>query len=68
MFAAVPRRQPRRVMARAIALSGTALVAAALLAWVPSPTTAWNQSSAEATLWLLTNGDRVNNGLAPLTQ
>jgi uncharacterized protein YkwD len=55
-------------MARAIALSGTTLLAAALLAWAPPPTTAWNQSSAEATLWQLLNGDRTNNGLAPLTQ
>ena len=68
MFVAAPRRGPRRVMARALALSGTALVAAALLAWAPAPTTAWNQSSAEATLWQLLNGDRVNNGLPPLTQ
>ncbi len=55
-------------MARAIALSGTALLAAALLAWTPQPTTGWVQSSAEATLWQLLNGDRVNNGLQPLTQ
>ena len=55
-------------MARALALSGTALLAAALLAWAPPPTTGWNQSSAEATLWQLLNGDRVNNGLQPLTQ
>ena len=68
MFQAVPRRAPRRVMARAMALSGTALVAAALLAWAPAPATAWNQSSAEATLWQLLNGDRVNNGVAPLSQ
>jgi uncharacterized protein YkwD len=68
MFNAVSRRQPRHVMARAMALSGTALLAAALLAWAPQPTTGWVQSSAEATLWQLLNGDRVNNGLAPLTQ
>ena len=55
-------------MARAIGLSGTALLAAALLAWAPQPTTGWDQSSAEATLWQLLNGDRVNNGLPPLTQ
>ncbi len=60
--------QPRRVMARAIALAGTALLGAALLAWAPQPTTGWDQSSAEATLWQLLNGDRVNNGLQPLTQ
>jgi uncharacterized protein YkwD len=55
-------------MARAVALSGTALLAAALLAWAPRPTAAWDQSSAEATLWQLLNGDRVNNGLQPLIQ
>jgi hypothetical protein len=53
---------------RAVALGGTSLLAAALLAWTPSTTTAWNQSSAEATLWQLLNGDRVNNGLRPLQQ
>jgi uncharacterized protein YkwD len=66
MFTKTPRRQPRRIMARAIALSGTALLAAALIAWTPQPTTGWDQSSAEATLWQLLNGDRTNNGLAPL--
>ncbi len=55
-------------MARAIALSGTALLAAALLVWAPQPATGWDQSSAEATLWQLLNGDRTNNGLQPLTQ
>jgi len=68
MLVAMPRRGPRRVLARAMALSGTTLLAAALLAWAPPPATAWNQSSAEATLWQLLNGDRVNNGVAPLTQ
>lgn len=55
-------------MARAIALSGTALLAAAALAWTPQPATGWDQSAAEATLWQLLNGDRTNNGLAPLAQ
>jgi uncharacterized protein YkwD len=55
-------------MARALAFSGTALLAAALIAWTPQPTTGWNQSSAEATLWQLLNGDRTNNGLPPLAQ
>jgi uncharacterized protein YkwD len=64
----MPLPQPRRVLARTIALAATALLAAALLAWAPQPTTGWDQSSAEATLWQLTNGDRVNNGLQPLTQ
>jgi hypothetical protein len=39
-----------------------------LLAWTPGTTTAWNQSSAESTLWQLLNGARVNNGLRPLQQ
>jgi hypothetical protein len=44
-------------------------MAAALLAWAPTAsTTAWNQSSAEATLWQLLNGARVNNGLRALQQ
>jgi len=55
-------------MARAIALAGTALLAAAALAWTPQPATAWDQSAAEATLWQLLNGDRTNNGLAPLVK
>jgi uncharacterized protein YkwD len=55
-------------MARAIALSGTALLAAAALAWTPQPATGWDQSAAEATLWQLLNGDRTNNGLPPLAQ
>jgi uncharacterized protein YkwD len=66
MVTATHQRPPRRVMARAIALSGTALIAAALLAWTAQPATGWDQSSAEATLWQLLNGDRTNNGLAPL--
>ncbi|HEY8922526.1 MAG TPA: CAP domain-containing protein [Candidatus Limnocylindria bacterium] len=68
MFTATPRRQPRRIMAKAIALSGTALLAAALMAWTPQPATGWDQSSAEATLWQLLNGDRTNNGLPPLAK
>ncbi len=68
MFTEMPRRQPRRIMARAITFSGTALLAAALMAWAPQPITGWNQSSAEATLWQLLNGDRTNNGLPPLAQ
>jgi uncharacterized protein YkwD len=68
MFAEMPQRAPRRVLTRALALSGTALLAAALLAWTPQPATGWDQSAAEATLWQLLNGDRTNNGLAPLAQ
>lgn len=67
-IAASERRQPRRVVARALGLSGTALLAAALLAWTPQPATGWDQSSAEATVWQLLNGARVNNGRNPLTQ
>lgn len=43
-------------------------MAAALLAWTPQTATGWNQSNAEATLWQLLNGARVNNGLSPLQQ
>ena len=68
MFAEMPRRRPRRVMARAMALSGTALMAAALLVWAPQPATGWDQSAAEATLWQLLNGDRTNNGVAPIAK
>jgi uncharacterized protein YkwD len=67
MFARTSPRQPRRVIARAVTLSGTALLAAALLVWAPQPTTGWDQSAAEATLWQLLNGARTNNGVAPLT-
>jgi uncharacterized protein YkwD len=63
-----PRSRPHRVLARALGLAGTSLLAAALLAWTPGTTTAWNQSSAESTLWQLLNGARVNNGLRPLQQ
>ena len=68
MFATTSRREPRRVIARATALSGTALLAAALLVWAPQPATGWDQSAAEATLWQLLNGARANNGVAPLTK
>ncbi len=53
---------------RAAVLAGTAFMAAALLAWAPSPATGWNQGGAEATLWQLMNGARVNNGLRALQQ
>lgn len=63
-------RSPRspRVLRRAIGLAGTALMAAALLTWAPAPTTGWNQSSAEGTLWQLMNGARVNNGRRAVLQ
>jgi uncharacterized protein YkwD len=56
----------RGVLLRAFTLAGTALLAATLLAWSPSPVSGWNQSSAESTLWQLLNGARVNNGRNPL--
>ena len=59
-------RRPRRVVARTIGLAGTALLAAALMAWTPTPATGWNQGAAEATLWQLMNGARTNNGLRPV--
>ncbi len=67
---AKPRTTPahRRPLRRALGLATTTLVAAALLAGSPAPTTAWNQGSAEATLWQLLNGARVNNGRRPLQQ
>lgn len=61
-------RRAHRIVARTVGLAGTALLAAALLAWTPSTATGWNQSSAEATLWQLMNGARVNNGLRPVQQ
>ncbi len=62
------RTATRRPMARASALAGVTLLAAALLAWTPAIVAGWNQSSAESALWSLTNGDRVNNGLKPVQQ
>lgn len=62
------RRQPRRIALRTIGLAAGAFAVAGLLAWSPSPTTGWNQGSAEATLWQLLNGARANNGMAPLQQ
>jgi uncharacterized protein YkwD len=55
-------------MARAIALSSTALLGAVMLAWAPQPAAGWDQAAAEATLWQLLNGDRTNNGIAPIAQ
>lgn len=43
-------------------------MAAALLTWAPATTTGWNQGSAEATLWQLMNGARVNNGRRAVVQ
>lgn len=61
-------RSPGHPIRRALALAGGSLLSAALLAWTPALVAAWNQSSAESTLWQLTNGDRVNNGLRPVLQ
>jgi uncharacterized protein YkwD len=61
-------RSPRRIIARTVAYGLGALAAAALLAWTPTVASGWNQGSAEATLWQLLNGARVNNGMAPLQQ
>ena len=60
------RRQGRHPLRRAGGLATLSLLVAALLAWTPAVTAGWNQSGAEATLWQLTNGDRVNNGLRPI--
>jgi uncharacterized protein YkwD len=57
---------PRRVVARTLGLGVSALLTAGLLAWTPAAVSGWNQGSAEATLWQLMNGARVNNGIAPV--
>lgn len=62
------RRPPRHTIARALAMAATALLAAALLAANVAPATGWNQGSAEATLFRLMNGARVNNGLRAVQQ
>ena len=59
-------RRPPRVVARAMALGIGSLLGAAVLASAPSVASGWSQSSAEATLWQLMNGARVNNGVAPV--
>jgi uncharacterized protein YkwD len=64
----IRRRSPGRTVARGVVLAGTTLLAAALLAWTPQPATGWNQGAAEATLWQLMNGARVNNGLRAVQQ
>ena len=63
---AIRARRPRRVVARTIALGMSALLAALAVTATPAETTGWNQGSAEATLWQLLNGSRVNNGRGPL--
>jgi len=61
-------RAARHPVRRAGGLAALSLLVAALLAWTPAVVAGWNQSGAEATLWQLTNGDRVNNGLRPVQQ
>ena len=61
-------RRPRRIITRTLGFGLSALMAAGLLTWGPSAVSGWNQGSAEATLWQLLNGARVNNGMAPLQQ
>ena len=61
-------RTPRHAIARAAALAGIALTAAALLASTPAPATGWQQGAAEATLFQLMNGARVNNGRKAVQQ
>lgn len=61
-------RTPRHAIARAAALAGVALTAAALLASTPAPATGWQQGAAEATLFQLMNGARVNNGRKAVQQ
>lgn len=57
----------RHAVLRAATLGTTALLGAALLAtWQAPAATGWNQSSAEGTVWQLTNGARANNGLRVL--
>ena len=61
-------RTPRHAIARATALAGVAFAAAALLASSPAPASGWQQGAAEATLFQLMNGARVNNGRKAVQQ
>jgi uncharacterized protein YkwD len=63
-----PRTTGRNPVGRAAALAAVALVGAALLTSSPTPATAFNASSAAATLFNLMNGARVNNGLRAVQQ
>ncbi len=65
----VPRsRTPHHAIARATALAGVALASAVFLASTPAPATGWQQGAAEATLFQLMNGARVNNGRKAVQQ
>jgi Cysteine-rich secretory protein family len=69
MLLSARQRSPRRTFGKAIVLgAGSLMLAAGLVAWGAQPATGWNQGAAEATLWQLLNGARVNNGMAPLQQ
>ena len=68
MLELLHRRHVRHPLRRAGGLATVSLLVAALLAWTPAVVAGWNQSAAEATLWQLTNGDRVNNGVRPIQQ
>jgi uncharacterized protein YkwD len=68
MTDATATRLPRRILTRTLGFGLSALIAAGMLTWAPSAASGWNQASAEATLWQLLNGARVNNGMAPLQQ
>ena len=61
-------RTPRHAVARATALACVALASAMLLASTPAPATGWQQGAAEATLFQLMNGARVNNGRRAVQQ
>jgi uncharacterized protein YkwD len=61
-------RTPRHAIARSAALASVALAAAALLVSIPAPATGWQQGAAEATLFQLMNGARVNNGRKAVQQ
>ncbi len=60
--------ESRRVEWRAIGLAASCLVIAAALAAGTTPVSGFDIAPAEAKLWQLLNGARVNNGLAPLIQ
>ncbi len=57
-----------RVLRGAAASVAVGVLTASALGSMAGAATAWNQGSAEATLWQLLNGARANNGLAPLQQ
>jgi uncharacterized protein YkwD len=68
MLVSPTMRRPHRIIARTLVFSTSALLAAGLLTWTPSPSTGWVFPAGEGTLWQLLNGARTNNGMAPLQQ